>query len=337
MDFELPETACNEARSAWYRYFEQVMAFRPRLHRYCRRLTQDPWDAEDLIQDTFLRGFGKLGSVNHRIDNPRAYLLRIATNIWIDTQRRRATELSAMRAKASQGSPVDIHATSPADADEVRSAAIALLQRLSPQERACLVLKDVFEMDLQETASVLGTTVGAVKAALHRGRGRLDEADATTRSDRPLPSAQVIDQFVDRYNARDLPGLLALMLDTASIDLLGLDLEIGRSTFERERGWFHHNLNGPPGWPAGQPFPARWQRASFRGEPVALVFNPDREGREVLSSVMRFEECEGRIAGVRVYAMCPETVHEVGEELGYPTTADPYALVAFILSLARQH
>ena len=63
MEFELPETACSEARSAWYRYFEQVMAFRPELHRYCRRLTGDPWDAEDLIQDTFLRGFGKLGSV----------------------------------------------------------------------------------------------------------------------------------------------------------------------------------------------------------------------------------------------------------------------------------
>src|SRR5262249_43219043 len=220
---------------------------------------------------------------------------------------------------------------------EVHKVAKTLLQPLSPQERACLVLKDVFDMDLEETAIVLGTTVGAVKVALHRGRSRLGAVEAARLSDRPLPSPEVIDQFVDRYNARDLPGLLALMLDTASIDLLGLDLEVGRGAFERERGWFYHNLYGPPGWPAGQPFPARWQRGSFRGEPVALVFNIDRAGGEALSSIMRFEECEGKVAGVRVYAMCPETVREVGDELGYATVADPYALVSIILSLARGH
>src|SRR5262249_33074613 len=171
----------------------------------------------------------------------------IATNLWIDAQRRRETEASAIKSIAQErGEGQD---AAQVDSDEVRQAAAELLSRLAPQERACLLLKDVFDMDLQETATVLGTTVGAVKAALHRGRGRLREAESSGASARPTPSPALVDKFVDRYNARDLPGLLTLMLDTASIDLFGLDLEVGRDAFQRERGWFHHNLNGPPGWP----------------------------------------------------------------------------------------
>jgi RNA polymerase sigma-70 factor (ECF subfamily) len=61
----------------------------------------------------------------------------------------------------------------PADADG-RGAATALFQTLHPQERAAILMKDVFELSLEETAAMLGTTVGGVKSALSRGRGRLD-------------------------------------------------------------------------------------------------------------------------------------------------------------------
>jgi RNA polymerase sigma-70 factor (ECF subfamily) len=63
---------------------------RPDLHRYCLRLTGHLWDAEDLAQETMLRAFATLGSVHHSIQSPRAYLLRVATNTWIDALRRRA-------------------------------------------------------------------------------------------------------------------------------------------------------------------------------------------------------------------------------------------------------
>jgi RNA polymerase sigma-70 factor (ECF subfamily) len=245
--------------------------------------------------------------------------------------------MSAIRERADQASRGAVHQKSSVEPDEIHEAAAALLARLSPQEQVCVVLKDVFDMSLEETATVVGTTVGAVKAALHRGRGRLREQQSTGQVRRPAASPELVERFVDRYNARDLPGLLALMLDTASIDLLGLDLEIGRPAFEREHGWFHHNLNGPPGWPTDQPFPARWQRAEFGGEPIALVFNPDFDGGEVLGSVMRFEELDARVAAIRAYAMCPETVREVGQTLGHAVFADPYAFVTLILSFARGH
>ena len=83
------------------------------------------------------------------------------------------------------------------------------MQRLAPQERAAVVLKELFDAPLDEIALVLGTSVGAVKSALHRGRARLrdagDEGDAP--SQRPRPSAALVDRFVAAYNAGDKAGL----------------------------------------------------------------------------------------------------------------------------------
>lgn len=335
-DFQLTDDLRDEAKTAWFRYLEMVMPFRPDLYRYCRSLTQDLWDCEDLLQDTLLRGFARLGSIHHRIDNPRAYLVRTATNLWIDTQRKRGTERSALEAHANSPMGTGEAAQSPSESIEVREAAAAMIERLAPQERAAILLKDVFDMDLRETADVLGTTIGAVKAALHRGRSRLRQPDPVSRPARRQASRELVDRFVNRYNARDLPGLLALMLDSASIDLLGLDVETGREAFERRGGWFYRNLYGQD-WAAERPYPARWQSALFNGEVVALVFSPNLEGREVLGSVMRLEEEGGHISSVRAYALCPETVREIGDELGWPTDPDPYRFISMILAFARGH
>src|SRR5215831_11393701 len=85
-------------RAAWFRYLDTVGETRPALYRYCRRMTGNIWDAEDLLQDTLLRGFGAIGRGDVRskaaqVRGPRAYLFRIATNRWIDQMRRR--ELNA--------------------------------------------------------------------------------------------------------------------------------------------------------------------------------------------------------------------------------------------------
>src|SRR5205807_5473865 len=154
------------------------------------------------------RAFGQWGVTYPPIRNPRAYLLRTATNVWIDTLRRRETE-----ARVSVASPDDTARANPEASSDVRDAGYRLLQRLSPQERAAVVLKEVFDMSLEEIAELLATTTGAVKAALHRGRGRLREPDTTAAPPRPVPSPELLDRFIERYNAKDVPGLVALMLD----------------------------------------------------------------------------------------------------------------------------
>ncbi len=311
--FELTDEARNAAASAWFDYLELLDPFRGELFGYCRKLTGDVWDAEDLVQDTLEQGFAKLASVHHEISKPRAYLLRIASNLWIDRIRRRRAEAAAVGREARE--PLRKTSAAP-DADEglaVRDAGTALLRELAPQERAALLLKEVFEYPLGEIAAILGTTTGAVKSALHRGRGRLSEM-IQTENNRAAPPNETVERFVARYNARDLPGLLELMLDGATIEMYGHVFEAGREAFERANGWFHHNFYNPID---GSPSDAFWEIVDFRGESVVVVLF-GAEGHRVVGSVMRLEDLDGSIARIRVYALCPDVVKEVADELGLP-------------------
>jgi len=309
-DIDLPDELRDALRAAWHRYVDLLAPLRPSLHGYCRRLTGNVWDAEDLAQETLLRAFATLGSVHVPIENPRAYLLRTATNAWVDVVRRRGTEATAL------ADPSALPASADAPTDAVRDAGTVLLQRLAPQERAAVVLKELFEYSLDEIAAILGTTVGAVKAALHRGRTRLREPEAQTTRRRPLPSVALVDHFVAAYADADLPALLALMLDTGSVENVGSSVDVGRAAFGRDRGWFWHLVNGHPEWPAEFAYEAaRLERREVDGEPVALGF-ATRRGREGLEQVLRFQEDDGRIARIRGYSFCPETMREVGTMLG---------------------
>ncbi len=309
-----PNDLRQDLRAAWHRYVDMLAPLRPVLHAYCRRLAGNVWDAEDLVQDTLLRAFGHLGLINHDIRNPRAYLLRTATNVWVDELRRRER---GSRPGTDDVAAVPVAGSDPGAAAEVRDAGSRLLQRLSPQERAALVLKELFDMPLDEIAELLATAPGAVKAALHRGRGRLREPEGAAASRRPRPSPELVDRFVERLRAKDLKGLTRLMLDGACVENVGEALQTGRASFERtRRNILYHVVHGHDEWPAAlQPDAVRVERATFEQEPVMLGF-VTRRGREALEVVFRFEEQDGRIARLRTYSFCPETMREVGEALG---------------------
>jgi RNA polymerase sigma-70 factor (ECF subfamily) len=323
-ELRIPAGLRDELRAAWHRYIDLTAPLRGDLHRYCRRLTGNLWDAEDLVQETLLRGFSRLGQIHHEIRDPRAYLLRSATHAWIDALRRRESERTAQAelgaAALAGGAP----------AEGLREAGRTLLQRLAPQERAAVVLKDVFEFSLDEIAELLGTSVGAVKAALHRGRERLASAQEETMSDRPVPSPELVDRFIALYEKQDVNGLIALMRDGGSVENVGSSEAWTREAHESRDSWFYHAVYGHPEWPERFQYEAaRLERIVFDGEPIILGF-ATRRGREALEQVLRIDEVDGRIARLRGYAFCPETMREVGERLGlrvrtglyrYPTPA----------------
>jgi RNA polymerase sigma-70 factor (ECF subfamily) len=293
----------SATHEAWNRFLAIVEPMRPDLFRYCRRLTGNVWDAEDLIQDTLEQAFARLGTLNADIASPRGYVLRIASNVWISGRRR--AELQA-RATLELAAAADADASARAETTlRLREAAGRIMAQLSPQERAAVVLKDVFGQSLDEIAAVLGTSTGAVKSALHRGRARLEEADAAT-APRHEVSRPVLEQFVDRFNARDRAGLMALMLDSAAIRMPGVDYEIGREAFAREPGWLYYNLMNPH---------SRWEVAVLQDEPVVLVL---AKHGDTVSSVMRLQTVDDRIAEIRVYAFCPDAVREVAAAVGRP-------------------
>jgi RNA polymerase sigma-70 factor, ECF subfamily len=315
---ELPDDLRDDLRAAWHRYIDFVAPLRPSLHNYCRRLTGNLWDAEDLVQDALLRAFGTLGSVHESVRNPRAYLLRAATNLWIDQVRRRERERGAVDEVEGVGG--DLKA--PAASAEVRDAGARLLHVLAPRERAAVLLKDVFDLDLKECAEVLETTIGAVKAALHRGRERLAEPQGELATSRSVPSVSLVDRFIELFNAGDQKGLLALLLDNAPDENVGVAIEWGDQGSPRRH--LEGALGGHPEWPEALRFEAqRLERAVLAGEPIVLHFHT-RRGREMLDVVWRIEEEKGRIARLRSYGFCPETIREVGQELAVPVLTGLY-------------
>jgi RNA polymerase sigma-70 factor, ECF subfamily len=321
-ELETPDTLRDDLCTAWHRYVDMLVPLRPALYCYCRRLAGNVWDAEDLVQDTLLRAFGRWGVTYPEIRQPRAYLLRTATNVWIDTLRRRETE-----ARAPMANPDDAPApdASLETSSEVRDAGSRLLQRLSPQERAAVVLKEAFDMTLEEIADLLATTTGAVKAALHRGRGRLREPEGAAASRRPVPSPELLDRFIERYNARDVAGLVALMLDGGTAENVGNSFHVGRG--DRSGGtqtFLHKVVHGHEEWPPQtRPESVRVERAELDGEPI-IVSLVTRWGTEALEVVFRFEEQDERIARIRAYGFCPETVQAVADALGLPVRTGLY-------------
>ena len=315
---DFPKQIRDETRAAWHSYIDFFVPFRPELFRYCRRLTGDVWDAEDLVQETMLKGFGVLGRVNS-VANPPGYLVRIATNLWLDAVRRHQAAERATEPEHNE----QITGPPKADPAEVREAAAALMHMLGPQERAAFLLKEVFDMSLEQIAEVLATSVGAVKAALHRGRKRLD-ATAPTTTRRPAPSARLVDRFVERLNAADLQGLLALMLDSATIDMVGNLLEVGRKQFEAKGSWLWQAVNVHPDMPPELRPPKFFNaRVTVQGEPMMFGFIVNGNVK-ILMAIARFEEIEGQIARIRSYNFNPELLQEVGTQLGYTVGQVPY-------------
>lgn len=211
-------------RDSWLRFLETYEPLRGELYRYCRYLTRSPWDAEDLVQDALARAFVTLGQMGAPPPNPRAWLFRVASNLWIDQlRRRRALEPGAGDEAAVSPSP-----------RAAREAAGTLLVTLSPQERAAVVLKDVFDLSLEEIAEALGSTVGGIKAALHRGRGKLaDEGGAARSSVETAPVPAALDAFAAAFNARDLDRLTALLLDSAAVQVVGATTQYGPEAARR--------------------------------------------------------------------------------------------------------
>ena len=304
-----PFSVQAQVRAPWRQYLDSLAPLRPGLHRYCSRLTGNVWDGEDLAQDTLMRVFSLLGKIDADLENPRGYLIRTATNLWIDRTRRRRLErefVAGERAGAASSSyPHD-----PARATEVREAASELLVRLAPQERAAVLLKEVFDLSLEETASILKTSVGAVKSALHRGRGRLTAADRDTPIVGPAPSRELVERFVKALGAKDIDGLRALCSADLSVELVG---GAEAESFERNKMFFQHAHMVIPQLGFGEN--PHWETIVYDGEPMALGYRT-LGGVEGINEVHRLEEVEGRIARIRCYCFCPDTLRLLGEHLG---------------------
>ena len=313
---ELSRELAADVQGAWHRFIERTEPLRPNLHRYCRSLTGSVWDAEELVQDTLLRAFAKLGEIHQEIASPKAYLLRIASNLWIDRVR---------RPEAPAAEPTTT-AEDPSRVVEIRDAARELMSRLSPQERAAFVLKDLFDFRVEETAEILGTTVGAIKSALHRGRDKLAAPARLPPATRP--SEALLGRFVEAFNAHDLDRLTALFREDATAEVIGMGTEFGRNAIRDSSLRFTLevlHLAGQRPIPLAKDEPLA-ERRVFQDEPIVVLWYAPRaaEPGRVVRDVLRFEALEDGIARLRYYYFCPETLAEVTGVLEVPLATNGY-------------
>jgi RNA polymerase sigma-70 factor (ECF subfamily) len=314
----------GELRSSWQRFLDEVEPLRPELYRYCRHLTRTPWDAEDLVQDAMARAFVTLATVFTGVPNQKAWLFRVASNLWIDRVRRARLEA---RVEPELGASV-------ADPQAAREAAGTLLALLSPQERAAVVLKDVLDFSLEEIADALSTSVGAIKAALHRGRGRLAGKAATDVAPERAPAPAVLDACCAAFNARDIDRLAALLLDTAVIEIVGVVTEYGPEAAKHPRTGSLHGMNDPitlddrggvpnellEGYLGGL---ARCEARVYRGQHILLFWYDHVEGPRV-RCVMTLATESDRIVHARNYFFTPDIIEEICSELGVPFSTNGY-------------
>src|SRR5215475_8888124 len=146
-------------------FLETITSLRPRLHRYCSRMTGSVLDGEDVVQEALFQAYRRLETFDD--SQPLApWLFKIAHNPCGDFLRARGVR---RKVEAAAVTPDVVPAIDPPE-PSLNRAVEHLVLRLPPKERACVLLKDVFDYSLEEIAAVVGSTVGAVKAALNRGR-----------------------------------------------------------------------------------------------------------------------------------------------------------------------
>lgn len=300
----MPQAPIDDAdarilRGHWFQYLDTLEPFRPALFGYCRRLTGSLWDAEDLVQETLLKGFGMTARGDfHGPDSPirnlNAYLFRTATNLWLDEQRRR-------QRLVPQAEPADSGGTDP-DTASVSDAIASSRALNSPAEFASLVLKDVYDFPIDDIADFVGTTPGTVKSALHRARRKARSMDAdqatVSEADRALAAA-----FAEAITSQDADRVMGLMAQTLQIVVCNVGGGRGRSEI-----WTAPSIAG-----------VRAEPAELDGACVVVML---RDGR--LYDVLRLAGDDAQVTRITDYCYAPEVLHEAAAFLGYPCDAARY-------------
>ncbi|WP_191564488.1 sigma-70 family RNA polymerase sigma factor [Janibacter melonis] len=183
-------------------------AERPRLQRIATKVLGDPGEAEDVVQQAWLRLHGSAAE----IESLPAWLTTVTTRLCLDRLRAR-TPVPV----EDLGGVADV-APDPADdvalADTVGVALQAVLDRLSPRERVAFVLHDSFAVDFPVVATILGTTPAAARQLASRARAKVSRPAPADR----LDDWQVVDAFMAAAREGDFAGLLRLLAPDAVVE-----------------------------------------------------------------------------------------------------------------------
>jgi RNA polymerase sigma-70 factor (ECF subfamily) len=298
--------------------------FRRELLAHCYRLLGSLEEAEDLVQETYLRAWRSYGGFEGR-SSLRVWLYRIATNACLTAleQRGRRALPSGLGGPADLADPdltgladsdvawlepfptpeTEDPATIVAAREGLRVALIASLQYLPPRQRAVLVLREVLAFPAAEVAAMLDTTVAAVKSTLQRARARLDDVTPDSVSEPAEPQARaLLDEYVAGFENADTAALERALRTDAAIELVGTRTWFsGRATCLR---FLTHVIGSPEDW--------RMIPTSANGQPAAAAYQRDRDGTYQAFGLGVLTVTDTGIARILVFGGGPDLVVRFG-------------------------
>jgi RNA polymerase sigma-70 factor, ECF subfamily len=222
---------------------------RVELTAYCYRMLGSPFEAEDAVQETFLRAWRSFERFEGR-SALRSWLYRIATNVCLDllngrNRRARPMDLGPAREPEvanlqtlpeatwiepvpdgrvlPEGDPAEVAV----EREAVRLAFVAALQQLPPRQRAVLILREVLRWSAAETAELLETSVASVNSALQRARATLEAGrDETAEQAHDLDEADsaLLERYVEAFERYDMEALTSLIHEDATQSMPPYDL-----------------------------------------------------------------------------------------------------------------
>ncbi len=223
---------------------------RVELTGYCYRMLGAAFEAEDAVQETFIRAWRGLSTFEGR-SSLRSWLYRIATNVCLDmlgASQRRARPVDMRPARGADTPLPDAlpedrfiepvpdgrvlpTAGDPADVaiarESVKLAFVAALQHLPPRQRAVLILREVLHWHADEVAELLDTTVASVNSALQRARATLGSRNLDAGAPAPpLDGEQqaLLDRYVAAFERYDMTALTSLLREDAQWSMPPYDL-----------------------------------------------------------------------------------------------------------------
>jgi RNA polymerase sigma-70 factor (ECF subfamily) len=289
--------------------------FRSELLAHCYRILGSVHDAEDLVQETYVRAWRSYGGFERR-SSLRVWLYRIATNVCLTALEHRSRRLlpSGLGAPSDDperplialansawvqplpDSPGEKMMADPAvivaSRDSVRLAFIAALQHLPAKQRVVLILRDVLAWRAAEVADLLGTTTAAVNSSLQRARAQLErvaprEEEVAEPTEPGLRA--LLDQYVSAFEDADITALMGVLRDDVALE-----------------------MPPNPTWFAGRAAVGRFIEANiFAGPDVTRMVRTTANGQPAVAAYWREDDGVYRAHAVQVLTITPTGISRI--------------------------
>ncbi len=291
---------------------------RVELTGYCYRMLGGAFEAEDAVQETFVRAWRSFDRFEGRA-SVRSWLHKIATNVCLDmlgSAQRRArpmdlgparsadTPLPAPLTESTWIEPIPDDRAVPAGGDpaevavareSIRLAFVAALQRLPPRQRAVLILREVLHWHAHEVAQLLETSVPSVNSALQRARATLATYPGRDHDGTPVELGDgdraLLDRYVDAFERYDMDALTALLREDANWNMPPYDLWL--QTHDDVRAWCLGTGIGCLG--------SRLVPVVANASPAFGQYKPAPDGTLEPWSIQVLELSDGRISGITFF------------------------------------